>query len=67
MEPSASLWAADFDDAIVDLDLEFVLDCAAEQDERIRAAHALVVGPLLGAASWLVLAGGAYVVMRLSS
>lgn len=65
MDPTAPLPPAFFDDAFVEAEAAEVLDRAAEADERLRAARALVVGPLLGAASWLVLGGGAYVVIRL--
>lgn len=67
MEPTAQTLPIRLDEAMVHAKVQCVLDCAAERDERIRAARALVVGPLLGAASWLVLGGAAYVVIRLLS
>lgn len=67
MQPSAQLLPAEFDEAIVLSEAEFLLDYAAERDERLRAARALVVGPLLGAASWLILGGVAFAVIRLLS
>lgn len=65
MEPSAQLLPAELDEAIAHFELEVLPDYAVERDERLRAARALVVGPLLGAASWLVLGGVAFAVIRL--
>lgn len=65
MEPSVQLLPEEFGEAIVLFELEVLPDYAVERDERLRAARALVVGPLLGAASWLVLGGVAFAVIRL--
>ena len=65
MEPSAPLLPEEFNEAIVHFELEVLPDYAVERDERLRAVRALVVGPLLGAASWLVLGGVAVALIRL--
>jgi len=66
MEPVAQTLPIPLDEAIVHARVQRVLDsCAIERDERIRTARILVVGPLLGAASWLLLGGAVYVVIRL--
>jgi len=38
---------------------------ARERDEALRTARALVLGPLLGCACWLILLAAAYLVVKI--
>jgi len=46
---------------------EVELFTVREQEERLSASRALVVGPLLGGVGWTLLAGAVYALFRLLS
>lgn len=56
-----------FEAAILQFATDGILDYEEERDERTRAARGLVLGPLLGGVSWLVLGAVGYATMRLLS
>ena len=63
MEPTASELVTPLE-GLVFYDVHLAMDYATERDERIRAAGALVWGPLLGTASWLILGAAAHAVFK---
>ena len=56
-----------FEDVNLQFEIDQVLDYVEERDERTRAARGLVLGPVLGGASWLVMGAAGYATMRLLS